>query len=120
MAKHNDTGAEGERIAGEFLEKLGYIILDRNWRHRNYELDLVAKEGNTIVVVEVKTRTTLYAGVPELSVTRMKQRTLIKAANAYVVNHGIDLPVRFDILGIVIRGEQISVNHIMDAFYPMM
>lgn len=119
MAQHNDTGARGEKLAGEFIEKLGYVILDRNWRHRHFELDLVAKEGDVIVIVEVKTRTSLYAGEPEVSVTRMKQRSLIKAADAYVLYYGMDFPVRFDIVSIVIKGEKVVINHIMDAFYPM-
>jgi putative endonuclease len=120
MAAHHETGARGEELAAEFLQKQGYEILDRNWRHRHYELDLVARDQETIVIVEVKTRTSLYAGEPEVSVNRQKQRTLIRAANAYVVYHGIDFPVRFDIIAIVIKGDQHFINHIEDAFYPMM
>lgn len=120
MATHNDTGAEGEALAAGFLEKAGYVILERNWRYRQYELDLVARDKDTIVVVEVKTRKSLYGGEPEVSVNRQKQRTLIRGANAWVVHHGVDMPVRFDIIAIVIRGEAHTINHITDAFYPMM
>lgn len=119
MAAHNDTGAEGEQLAAEHLEKNGFEILDRNWRHRNFELDLVARENDFIVVVEVKTRKSLYGGEPEVSVNRQKQRSIIKAANAYVVYHGIDMQVRFDIIGVVIKGKTHFINHIKDAFYPM-
>lgn len=120
MATNQETGARGEDLAAEFLLKQGFTILDRNWRFRHYELDLVAQEGDVIIVVEVKTRTSLYAGEPEISVNRMKQRTLVKAANAYVVYFGIDFPVRFDIISVVIRNETHVINHIRDAFYPMM
>lgn len=120
MAAHNETGAQGEELAAIFLHNLGYEILDRNWRYRHWELDLIAKDGDVVVVAEVKTRKSLYAGEPEVSVNRQKQRTLIRAANAYVVYHGINMPVRFDIISVVIKGETHTINHIRDAFYPMM
>ncbi len=119
MATHNETGKQGEEFAAEYLKKQGFNILERNWRIGHYELDLVAQEGDSIVVAEVKTRTSLYGGDPEISVNRMKQKTLIKAANAYVVRYGINLPVRFDIISILIKGEQHFIHHIRDAFYPM-
>jgi putative endonuclease len=120
MATHNETGKQGEDLAAEYLKKQGFTILERNWRIGHYELDLIAKEGDMVVVVEVKTRTSLYGGEPEVSVNRMKQRTLVKAANAYVLHFGIDLPVRFDIISIVIKGDNHIIHHIRDAFYPMM
>ncbi len=120
MAEHLETGAKGEDLAADFLISNGYEILDRNWRFRQYEIDLVAKDHDVIIVVEVKTRTSLYMGEPEVSVTRLKQRSLVRAANAYVVYHGINMPVRFDIISIFIKGENHIINHIVDAFYPMM
>lgn len=120
MATHNDTGMQGEELAAQFLEKNGYVILDRNWRFRHFELDLIAQKGEFIIIVEVKTRKSLYAGEPEIFVNRPKQRSIIRAANAYVVHHGIDMQVRFDIIGIVIKGDKHFINHIIDAFYPMM
>lgn len=119
MAEHIETGKKGEELAAEFLTSQGIKILHRNWRIGHYELDLVAREGDTVVVTEVKTRKSLYGGEPEVSVTRMKQKTLIKAANAYVMHYGINLPVRFDIISVVIKGEQHFIHHIKDAFYPM-
>jgi putative endonuclease len=120
MATHLETGALGEEYAAQFLISKGYVILDRKWRIRHYELDLIAKDDDTIVIVEVKTRKSLYGGEPEVSVNRQKQRTLIRAANAYVVHHGIDMSVRFDIIAVVIKDDQHFINHIEDAFYPMM
>ncbi len=120
MATNQETGAHGEQLAEEFLSGLGYKILHKNWRFRHFELDLVMQDAKSIIVVEVKTRKSLYAGDPEVSVNRQKQRTLIKAANAYVLYYGIDFPVRFDIVAVVISGEKAIINHIKDAFYPMM
>jgi len=120
MAAHHETGVLGEALAAEHLLGMGYELLDRNWRHRQYELDLVMRFQEHVIVVEVKTRKSLYGGEPEVAVNRQKQRTLIRAANAYVVYHGIDMPVRFDIVSVVIRGEQHTIHHIADAFYAMM
>jgi putative endonuclease len=120
MATNLETGLRGEELAADFLLKQGLTILERNWRIGHYELDLVAREDDMVVVVEVKTRTSLYAGEPEVSVNRMKQKTLIKAANAYVVHFGIDMQVRFDIVSVVIKGDEHFIHHIRDAFYPML
>ncbi len=120
MAAHNDLGAMGEELASKFLMGKGYQVLDKNWRHRQYELDLVYRTGEELVVVEVKTRKSLYSGDPEVAVNRQKQRSLVRAANAYVQHYGIDLPVRFDIISVVIKGEEHFIHHIPDAFYAMM
>ncbi len=120
MAAHNDLGVLGEEIALKHLMGKGYKLLDKNWRHRQYELDLIMRIGDELVVVEVKTRKSLYGGDPEVAVNRHKQRLLIRAANAYVQHYGLDMPVRFDILSVVIKGEEHFVHHIEDAFYAMM
>lgn len=120
MAAHLETGALGEALAAEYLEGKGFKMLDHNWRHRHYELDLVMQFGDQIIVVEVKTRKSLYGGEPEVAVNKQKQRTLVRAANAYVVYHGIDMSVRFDIVSVLIRGEEHTIHHIPDAFYAMM
>ena len=119
MAEHNDFGKKGEEIAAGYLSKKGYTILDKNWRLGRNELDLVARDGKVIVVVEVKSRHSVYFGEPETAVTRDKQRLLIRAANAYIRFKNIREEVRFDIVSIVVAGEQEKINHIQDAFYPV-
>ncbi len=116
MAKHNDIGNEGERLAAEFLERLGYRIIDRNWRApgTRHELDIVAMGEGKLVVVEVKTRSGVRHGQPLDAIDKRKARYLAVGANAYVTANGIDLPVRFDLIGIT-KG---SVRHIKDAFVP--
>ncbi len=119
MAEHNDTGKKGEEIAADYLKSKGYKILDTNWRKGPLELDIVASIGNQIVVAEVKTRHSTFAGEPETAVNRDKQRKLVRAANAYVQFRNISEEVRFDIISILISGENVTIHHIEDAFYPL-
>ena len=119
MASHNELGALGEQIACEYLIKQGYQILERNWSNGHKEIDIIAKDGDTIVIVEVKTRRSTYLVEPEATVDVYKQRNLIWAANSYVRRYQYDLDVRFDIISIVIdRNNEKRIEHIEDAFYP--
>ena len=118
MADHNEFGKKGEDIAVEYLQKKGYKILERNWVSGKNEIDIIAREGKYTIVVEVKTRHSNYAGEPETAVTKDKQKSLIRAANAYVRKMNLDDEVRFDIISIlVVKGKE-QINHIEDAFYP--
>ena len=97
MAKHNELGKKGEEIAAQYLSEKGYEILERNWRNRHKEIDIIAKDGNELVIVEVKTRQNDEHGEPDLAVTLPKQTRLIYAANAYMdarARAGVDLGER--------------------------
>jgi putative endonuclease len=118
MAEHNDIGKAGESLAQKHLKDKGYTILETNWRHGKDEIDIIAVIDNFLVVVEVKTRQSNRLGEPEVSVNRDKQRFLVRAADAYVRRHNIDLETRFDIISILLKNEKASINHIVDAFYP--
>ena len=65
MAEHNVLGIQGEQLACQFLEKKGYVILERNWRHAKHELDIIAQDGKELVILEVKTRSSAKHGEPE-------------------------------------------------------
>jgi len=119
MAEHIDLGKKGEQLAVEFLQKKGFQIIERNWRLGKNEIDIIARDGKFIVVVEVKTRTSNQLMEPETAVTRDKQKALVRAANAYVRYKNIDSEVRFDIISILIVKDTPKINHIPDAFYPM-
>ena len=119
MAEHNDTGTKGEKLAGEFLQKKGYVLLETNWKFHHLEADIIARHGNTLVVAEVKTRRSNYFGEPETFVNKQKQKNLIKAANGYILRYQLDLEVRFDIISIILGDNQTKINHIEDAFYPL-
>jgi len=77
MAEHNEIGKYGENIAFDYLLKNGYKIKERNWRFGKGEIDVIAEENNTIVIVEVKTRSSEYFGDPEESVSRKKQKKIV-------------------------------------------
>ena len=117
-----ELGKKGEEIAAEYLQKKGYKILETNWRFGKNEIDIVARDntGRYVVVVEVKSRHSNYGGEPETAVTRDKQRALIRAANAYIRIKNLQDEIRFDIVSILISKEGEKINHIEDAFYPML
>ena len=119
MAEHNDKGLAGEELAAAFLTQNGYEVLEKNWRFGREEIDIIAKKGDTLVVIEVKTRSGSFFGEPEEFVNRQKQKNLIKAVNAYIEKNDLDLEVRFDIIGVILTGKNHRINHIEDAFHPV-
>ena len=118
MAEHNDFGNLGEELAVNYLIEKGYEILERNWRNIHKEIDIIAKDGKDLVIVEVKTRQNDENGEPDLAVTRQKQTRLISAANAYLFQNKLDINTRFDIISIVMKDNSPVINHIEDAFLP--
>jgi putative endonuclease len=101
-----ELGRRGEQAAGTYLERIGFEILDTNWRTKAGEVDIVARDGTTLVLVEVKTRRSFSAGTPEESVSPTKQKRLGRLAAAYLQTLG-DEPesVRFDVVSIYVLGE---------------
>jgi putative endonuclease len=118
MAEHNHTGEWGEQLACQWLEAKGYTILHRNWRHGRGEIDIVAREGGFLVVVEVKTRRSARWGEPELAVGPAKRRHLMQAATELLHTLPEDLELRFDVMSITGSAARPEVLHIPDAFYP--
>lgn len=118
MAKHNELGKLGEAIAKEFLEQKGYRIEALNYRAGRAELDIVAKDGETLVFVEVKTRSDDFLFDPEKAMTEKKETLMRNAAVAYMRATGHDWAIRFDVIGIVVRGEdRYEVRHGEDVFF---
>jgi len=118
MAESHETGKKGEQTAIKYLEEKGYQVLHCNWQSNHQEVDIVAKKDGYLIIAEVKTRKSAAYGDPEIFVTRQKQKMLIKAANHYLALHKSDLEVRFDIITILINGEDHHLKHIKNAFYP--
>ena len=119
MANHLETGKHGEEIAAAHLLRLGFQILETNWRHRRLEVDIIAKEGETLVFVEVKTRSYDYFGRPEEFVTPGKERRLAEAAAAFMEKSGHDWAMRFDVVSVLMKNAtDYTVEHIRDAFFP--
>lgn len=116
--KAQEVGKRGESLAANYLKNLGYSIIATNWRYSHYEIDLIAKDGNMLVVVEVKSRTSDQFSHPEDSVDKKKRGKLVKAAEAYIFNNNYIGELRFDILSIVFGQAEPKILHIKDAFYP--
>jgi len=116
MATHNDLGKEGELIAQQFLQKKGFTILECNWQHLRYEVDIVALDKEFLVFIEVKTRSSFKYGFPDESVDYRKEKMLIEAAEIYLEKKDLYNEVRFDIVSVVKNERDEKVYHIVDAF----
>jgi putative endonuclease len=117
MARHNDLGILGERLAIEYLMEKGYVILKRNFRFEKHEIDIIAKHKQFLVVVEVKTRSTSKFGEPQDFVKPQQISRLVNAANAFVVKNNLDKEVRFDSVAIIKTQNSFKIKHIENAFY---
>jgi putative endonuclease len=111
-----EVGGWGEELAKEHLLESGYEILEANYRFKKSEIDLIAKKGNLIVAVEVKTRTGIIVGTPFHAITREKQRNLLLGINHYVQKFNEPVEVRMDAISIIKLGESIRIAHLEDAF----
>jgi putative endonuclease len=110
-------GIKGENLAVKFLKEKGYRIIERNYKTPIGEIDIIAQDGNTIVFIEVKTRTDEFFGQPFEAVNKKKRRKLKNVALLYLKRHVREFSVRFDVLSIFYRENGKSeINHIKDAF----
>lgn len=112
----DELGNWGEEYSVIYLQKKGYEVVERNYRFQKNEIDIIAKFGNNLIIVEVKTRQTAEIGEPWRAVTKSKQKQIIKVANQYIQANQIDLDVRFDIVSIVHNSYRTEIEHIEGAF----
>lgn len=115
-----DIGKHGEKLAADHLLKQGYVLLEKNWKCGREEIDIIARHGNFIVVVEVKTRTGTAPIEPSEVVPRDKQKILVRTANAYMRFKKQSGEVRFDIITIQLNGNGHRLDHLTDAFFATM
>jgi len=110
-------GTWGERTAEAYLRVCGITVIDRNWRRRDGEIDLVALDGETVVFCEVKTRRSTAYGTGAEAVAGLKAQRLRRLAAAWLAEHRRHGPVRFDVVSItpVRRGEP-RIDHVRGAF----
>ncbi len=118
MAEHNDLGKAAENIAYDFLRQKLYLIHARNWKHGRNEIDIIAEKDNTLIIVEVKARKSNFFEEPQNAVDRKKQQRTVLAADAYIQERELGLPVRYDIIAITGTVTNHKINHIEDAFVP--
>ncbi|MFH0790547.1 MAG: YraN family protein [Candidatus Omnitrophota bacterium] len=118
MSKYNlDFGKAGENRAEVFLKQNGYKILVRNYRTKLGEIDLIAKDKNTVCFIEVKTRLDNKFGLPVEAITNTKQRQIIKTATVYLKeNNLLEKRARFDVVSVIGAGEGQKTEVIKNAF----
>ena len=116
MAQHNDLGKEGEKKAVDYLLKHEYVILEKNYRFLKAEVDIIAKQENTLIGIEVKTRTSDYFGNPQDFINQKKIGLLVSAIDHYVIENDLDVEVRFDIISIIKQKNVFQIEHLKDAF----
>jgi putative endonuclease len=110
-------GARGERAAENHLKRLGYRIVARNYRALGAEIDLVAMDGETLVFVEVKTRRSFGAGLPEEAVDERKQSRLRRAGEAFALQYRAgERAMRFDIVAVDASGARMGIEILRNAF----
>lgn len=117
MAEHNELGKLGEELAVAYLQKDNYRILQTNWVFQKAEIDILAQKGNTLAVVEVKTRSSIEFGLPQDFVKPKKIQLLVKAVNEYVIQNDLDVEVRFDIVSVFKNNGTFEIEHLQDAFF---
>lgn len=113
-----EVGRRGEDAAAAYLERAGMHVIDRNWRDGRGELDIVALDGETLVICEVKTRVTVAQGTPEEAVSETKRRRLVRLAGSYISSQGLEpCPMRFDVITVrVIADDRALLRHYRAAF----
>lgn len=117
MANHNDFGKEAEEAAAKYLQCHGYKILERNYRYLKAEIDIIAMDESTIVIVEVKARSSTYFMSPQDAVNNSKMKLLISAANQFLETYPENADVRFDIMSLTLdANKQLKIEHIKEAF----
>lgn len=116
---NKEKGDDGENLAAGYLEKLGYIILERQWKYERFEIDLIAEKDKTIVFVEVKTRFSNTYGEPWEAVNQAKRKKICASADAYIQQYDINHEPRFDIVSIIKSDKEFRIEHLEEAFWPM-
>lgn len=116
--RNSELGRKGEDAAARFLVRRGYDIVARNWKCSAGEVDIVARDERWVVFVEVKTRSSISKGIPEEAVTADKRRRYEKIAAMFLADYDVvDVPVRFDVVGVLaIASDRALLRHHINAF----
>ncbi len=110
-------GLQGEEVAANYLKNKGYQVLERNFRCKMGEIDIIACIHRTLVFVEVKTRRSLNYGLPCEAVNKTKQVHIKRVAAFYAMkNNVVDITQRIDVVEILYQGQKAYIRHIENAF----
>lgn len=116
MARHNDTGKKGEVLAAVWFENKGYRIIEKNWRWKRLEVDIIAEKENMLHFIEVKCRRSQKFGMPEASVSIQKIKNLLDSAAAYLDQFPSKKRIQFDVLAITMANEVVEFFLIEDVY----
>ncbi|MEM7055504.1 MAG: YraN family protein [Bacteroidota bacterium] len=114
---HQQLGKKAEDLAASYLQKKGFSIIARNYRHKKAEVDIIAQKKTRLLFVEVKARTSNRFGYPEEFVVPSKQALLREAAENYIIEHDWNQAIRFDIITVLQTDDKVQIVHFEDAFY---
>lgn len=116
--RNADLGRRGEDAAARFLDRRGYEIVERNWTCAAGEADIIARDEETVVFVEVKTRSSCERGLPSEAVDAEKRERYERIAALFLQGYDVvDVPVRFDIISLVVIGpDRAMIRHHINAF----
>jgi putative endonuclease len=118
-SRNVEVGRRGEEVAAAWLEARGFRVVERNWRSGHKEVDLVAESGRAVHIVEVKTLTPPLLSLPAEKVDARKRARLVAAARRLIAERHIDREIQFDIVAVVLDGDEPKVEYIPEAFYPI-
>jgi putative endonuclease len=120
VATQQEIGEKAEELAQAHVLKLGYHILATNYYYGHLELDIVAKDGDELVIVEVKARSGIRYEHPSEAVTNTKIKRIVEAADGYIQEINWKGETRFDVITVIFIGQGFELEHFKDAFYPTM
>lgn len=103
MRQHIDLGKKGEELAAQWLAARGFVILQRNWRHGRYEVDIIASQAGVLRIIEVKSRRSTSYGQPEESVSRRKFQHIMQGAAGWLLQYPGHRRLQYDVLAITLR-----------------
>ena len=117
MGKHNEFGKLGEQKAADYLVKKGYRIVYKNYRYLKGEIDIIAKTGDVLAIVEVKSRSSEFLENIAETVNNKKIKLLVATADHYIIENNLDVEARFDIITLLKKGSHFELEHLENAFY---
>lgn len=116
MYVSHELGKIGENIISEYITKLGYKVLERNFECKQGEIDIIAKDNEELIFIEVKTRTDMSYGEASEAVTNVKKRHLINSIKYYIYKNNLEnQPIRIDVAEVYIKNGRVKINYIKQA-----